>query len=538
MLSKNKIDKKLKNYIKENLSKGYSKHAVRHVLVKHGYDENYVDGLIRKHSELQFVKVYSIFVSLLFIFSIFAFNLIKINQPQQITGLVAVSSGNDGCCTSICQQTSKNECYGKFIAGKKCNEIEECNVGCCIDKEGYCLTNYLSGNCITNYGTIINKDCRDLVFCRNITDKSYSSRLYSIKSKGAGIPSLKPAADYYKSSFNIQYYIYDKANVLSVRAEIKDNAKLIDSIELYDDGSHNDGAKNDNLYGNNWVSSRAKEFDGFKKFDVDIVVKYADDSQQSINKSQSIVVLSNNKCLPINNEWSASAGHGIILAAQNYEGLKDGRQKFESDAQNFAVSLFSIDTFSNNKDKFNIYRLEQSLSYFNIPTLVNLVSSYCPSYSNKKDLVVVLDSSEDYCVLESTRIARMNPQALFYRNITSIGFNESFANFCSYVLTPKKLADEIVAYATPPKITIFNMENITYNASAINLSFSISALNYPVNYSVLRDKSILASKILNEESEESIQLSLENGTNPILIKAVDRNRNKAFAPILLNATIQ
>ncbi|MDP3765823.1 MAG: hypothetical protein Q8R04_04890, partial [Nanoarchaeota archaeon] len=457
MPSKKKIDKKLRNYVKEHLSRGYSKKAVKHVLVRHGYDESYVDGLIRKHSELQIVKGYSILISLLFLISVFAFNPAK---QSQITGY-AVSTSTEGCCSSICQQTSKSECYGKFVAGAKCNQLEECNVGCCIDKEGYCLTNYLSGNCISGYGTNINRDCRDLVFCRNITDKSYGARRYTLKDKAAGFSSSKSNAEYYKSSFSIQYYLYDRTNVLSVIAEIKDNGKLIDEIALYDDGSHNDGSKNDNLYGNNWQSSKISDFEGFKQLDVDISVKYADNTKNSISNTQSITVVKDNKCLPTFTQWGANKQHSIIFAAQNYDSY--GYQKFETDVENFLGVLFSVDKFKNNKDIINVHRLEQSLSYFNIPTLASIASSSCPSYSSKKDLIIVLDANEEYCVAESNKIIRVSPQVLFYQNITSKELNESFADFCSYILTPKKLADQIIAYATPPTITLLTSTNVTYN---------------------------------------------------------------------------
>jgi len=546
MLSKNKIDKKLKKYIKEHLGKGYSKHAVRKVLVNHGYDESYVDGLFKKHSQIQFAKVSCALISLLFIISFFSFNfLIFKNQSQQITGYVTIiSNENEGCCTSICHQTSNAECYGKFVGGKKCNELEECNVGCCIDKEGYCLTNYLYGNCINNYGININKDCSNVIFCRNITDKSYTARVYNIKNKkGTSISASKPNADYYKSSFNIRYFIYDKTNVLSVRAEIKDNGKVIDSIELYDDGSHNDGARNDNLYGNNWLSSKIKDFDGFKKLDVDIIITYADDTEQSINKTQSIVVLNNNKCLPIYTELSnPSEKNNIIFAAQNYDSLNDGYQKFADDVQNFLSVLFSIERFSSNKDKFNVYRLEQSLSYFNVPTLVSLVSNSCPFYSNKKDIIIILDRNEEYCAFESLRIVRLNHQVLFYKNITAAQINDAFADFCNYVLTPKKLADQIINFATPPKITLYTPDNISYNLSynmsLVNVSFGISALNYPVNYSLFLENSLVLAKTLSEESIESIVLNLTNGTNFVFLESIDKNNNRAFAQLLLNVTIQ
>src|SRR3989344_4533344 len=115
MLSKNNIDKKLKEYIKEHLSKGYSKRAVRKVLADHGYNEHYIDGLIKKYSELQFIKKYAVAALLLFLISFFSFNLFSFisatGQNQKITGYATTISGsNEGCCTPVCLQTAKNEC--------------------------------------------------------------------------------------------------------------------------------------------------------------------------------------------------------------------------------------------------------------------------------------------------------------------------------------------------------------------------------------------------------------------------------------------
>lgn len=539
MLSKNKIDERLKSYIREHSRQGYSKKAIKKVLVDHGYDENYVNSLLRKHSQIKLAKVSCILVSLLFIVSFFVLNGVEIkNQEQQITGYATTSS--EGCCTSICQQTSKNECYGKFIGNSKCSELDDCNVGCCIDKEGYCLTNYLYGNCIGNYGVNINRDCKDIVFCRNITDKSYTARLYNIKDeKGAGISPLQTIADYYQSSFNIQYYIYDDAGVFSIQANIKDNGNVIDSIALYDDGYHNDGAKNDNLYGNNWLSSRISHLDdGFKQLDVDIVVKFIDGSEQTVNQAQELVVLKGNKCLPIFTEWSnSSEKQGIIFAADNYESVSDGYQKFESDVNNLLNIIFSIGQFASSKGNFNIYRLEHSLSYFNTPTLVNLASTYCPFYSNKKDLVIILDNEENYCISDSANVARLNPQTIFYQNITKAKISDVFADFCSYALSTQKLADNILAFVTPPSIFVEVPGNGSYNTSLVNLSYTIIAVNYPVNTSVLIDDVLISSKISTQEVTDSIVLNLTNGTNFVLISSADKNNNKAFFPMLLNVTI-
>lgn len=540
MLSKKKIDKKLRSYIKEHAAKGYSKHAITHVLISHGYDEKYVNELLKRYSELKFVKAYSIFVSLLFMISIFAFNLVPIKtKEQQITGFAA-STNDEGCCTSICRQTSKSECYGKFIAGKKCNELEECNVGCCIDKEGYCLTNYLQGNCAIGHGFHVNKECSNIVFCRNLTDKSYTARQYSVKSnKGTGIADVKPIADYQKSSFNIKYYIYDKTDVLSVTAKLEDGVDLVDSLSLYDDGSHNDGAKNDNLYGNNWLSSELKYFNGFKKLDISIVVRYKDGTQQNFKKTGSIVVLNNNRCLPIDHEWNEpDKKPSIIFAADNYAGLKNGHGQFESDSQNFLNLLFNAGKPANIKEDFNFYRLEQSFSYPGISALKADAASYCPSYNNVKDLIVILDKNENYCITESFGVIRTNPQVLFYKNITNTETITAFASFCSYILTPKKLADEIIHFAAPPKITVATSDNVTYTMQSIIMNFTVSGTNYPVNYSLSLNGLRLLSSSITEETIESLIMNLSNGTNYAMIEARDKNGNFAFAQLLLNATME
>ena len=541
MLGKNKIDKKLEAYIKEHSSKGYSKHAIKKVLLDHGYDETYVEKLFKKHSELQFVKKYAIIASLLFVMSIFSFNLIpQKNQMQKLTAYVISQeeSSSEGCCASTCQQTKKQECYGKFAEKKNCRELDECIVGCCIDKEGYCLTNYLLGNCMDSNATFIKNDCGNLVFCRNITDKSYSSRLYNLKNKKiTGFSSIKTISDYYKSTFNIRFYLYDKKNVESVIANIIDNGAIIDTLALYDDGFHNDGAKNDNLYGNNWQSSKLGEFAGIKKLDVDVTVKYNDGTELKTSKTESIVVV-NSKCLPIYTEYSKANNHSIIFAADNYNNVSDGFEKFQSDTQNFLSILFSIENFANLNDQFNIFRVEQSLSYYNVPTLASIISNSCPAYSNKKDLVIILDNNEDYCAKESAGIIRVNHQALFYKNISDYGINESLSDLCSFILTPKMLADQITAFISGPNISINSIGNITENSTYVNVSFTIKGTNYPINYSVFGENGSVMSNTTFEDTTQIIGLELTNETNQFAIVADDKNGNRAIAQINLSTTTQ
>ena len=537
MLSKNKIDKKLEEYVKRNRHSGYSRKAVKKVLVDHGYDEQYVESLLKKHTEKQFVKRYAIAASILFLISIFAFNPFPIGkQKQELTGYATVISASDeGCCMSVCQQTGKDECYGDFAVNKKCDELEECTVGCCIDKEGYCLQNYLSGE-----GANIYKDCGDIVFCKNITDKSYWARAYSITGKrGAGFASVKPNAGYYKSTFNIRYFLYDKKDVASVSAEIKDDKNSIAIIELYDDGAHNDAGKNDNLYAANWDSSELTSFDGYKSLHIDINVGFADGTKQTIGNAKSFVVINNNKCLPIYTDWSnPDQKHGIIFAAQKYDNLSDGWTEFENDANSFLGTLFSLTRFSANKDLINVYRLEESLTYSDISTVKNSADKDCPAYNETKDLIIILDKGEDYCVEEEDGIVRINPHLLFYKNSSDAELGQVLSDFCKYALTPKKIADDILDFIGPPKIIMETLDNLTYNTSKVNLTFNISSKNYPVADTVYLDGVKIYTSTLSRDSSEIVELTLINGSNEVMVGAEDKNENVAYAQLVLNATIE
>ena len=67
MLRKSDIDKKLDKYIRQNLGKGHSKASIKNILVKHGYDESYVEKSIRKQTEISFVNRLSIVTIMLFL---------------------------------------------------------------------------------------------------------------------------------------------------------------------------------------------------------------------------------------------------------------------------------------------------------------------------------------------------------------------------------------------------------------------------------------------------------------------------------------
>ena len=81
-----------------------------------------------------------------------------------ITGLAGAPV--TGCCDTICQETGASSCAGGFYPGSGCNAVPACEVGCCVDGEGYCLGNYLQSNCVRRGGNFVqSSECADTLLC-------------------------------------------------------------------------------------------------------------------------------------------------------------------------------------------------------------------------------------------------------------------------------------------------------------------------------------------------------------------------------------
>ena len=84
------------------------------------------------------------------------------NGPfTSITGLVV--NDDIGCCQLTCQETVRDKCSSNFYPDEECNKLDQCNVGCCIDEEGYCLSNYLKGNCKNMF--VQKSECNQFPYC-------------------------------------------------------------------------------------------------------------------------------------------------------------------------------------------------------------------------------------------------------------------------------------------------------------------------------------------------------------------------------------
>ena len=66
--------------------------------------------------------------------------------------------------------------------------------------------------------------------------------------------TVTPGTEDRGNSVVISSKVIDVSGVTYVKTQIKDSSNIIvASIDLYDDGAHNDGAAGDNIYGNSWT---------------------------------------------------------------------------------------------------------------------------------------------------------------------------------------------------------------------------------------------------------------------------------------------
>lgn len=90
MINKKKLDIKLRKYISHRLSRGHKRENIKSDLANYGYDEIYIESVIKKNLEAAFVKKYAIAAVLLFFVSAVYMNFMPSGEFGKITGLVSL----------------------------------------------------------------------------------------------------------------------------------------------------------------------------------------------------------------------------------------------------------------------------------------------------------------------------------------------------------------------------------------------------------------------------------------------------------------
>ena len=90
----NELNKSIRGYVKKQFDKGYSKNAIKKVMVMSGYHEEFIDFMFKKHTALQSIKRHAAIVSVLLLASIFYFSFLLVPN-KNATGFVVKGEQND-----------------------------------------------------------------------------------------------------------------------------------------------------------------------------------------------------------------------------------------------------------------------------------------------------------------------------------------------------------------------------------------------------------------------------------------------------------
>ena len=202
------------------------------------------------------------------------------------------------------------------------------------------------------------------------------------------------------TNFKIDVKFSDKALVYFAQAEIKGRG-IIDTVTLYDDGSHGDKRKDDGFYSGIFDSSNLA--DG--EYKIDVVINPSKSQISYENVSEFVVYAGN--CIPL--VYNGDPNEKIDVAI--LPGDFTDSEKFRKDALKIIGfpeknnGILTYEPFKSNVNKFNFYIVNQSLDLgcflgcYGVDSLaccdndkVARASSQCPA-----DEVIILLDSNQFC---------------------------------------------------------------------------------------------------------------------------------------------
>jgi hypothetical protein len=454
------------------------------------------------------------------------------NVPETIYG--KVSYANVGCCETICQETSADQCPNNFNAGKSCSEIQQCNMGCCVDIEGYCYENYLQSSC-EDKGSFYASSCLDHYPC--IMRKEQNSLLRS-----TGIPILieldalhfvKPDAGKNGNTFLINAYAFedDDRDFITVNLSILDYKK---EIYLFDDGLHGDGNDRDRLYSASW----GEELD-IKDLTIAKITQN--------NQLKSSFFISPTTCLPLMPTYNdnESIKNVIFAGSENYSNVNNFNNKAELILANLVMgSVNTTNITSENPlgidSKYNFMYLQKSVPAKNSQIITNLINQECNFLKSEpqNNIIIFINDNELYCEQEENLI-EVSPQ--FQINQSFLLENDSqkllLENFCDYVITEQEMKENIESKYIPPLIMINDYKKGEVNNPNISLEFTVyDNKNESIEYKIYADMDhplmYLDHGNITNGTQLNLSLAVPDGFHFIYIEAIDNDGNLAISPEL------
>jgi len=448
-----------------------------HLVYNLRYDPKLVDRIEDKKQESK--RFFSLLVMCVVLSSLI---FIIANFNPEITGEVVYSGG---CCETYCQVIGEDMCPGEMHYGQECSQIAECNVGCCIDNEGYCLNNYLYGSCSSKGYNFVSTDCSNVYNCTmslsqpSVRENTGYDLVFNRSEIGEGFGLVNPPSQIYGRESNVGYYVYDKTNIAEIKARIYDGNVAIDEFYLYDDGNTEDYNTDDNFYSYSWSTTRAGSFSGLKKFYVEYHIQTNDNNKTIKQNESSITVVRDTICAPIKYEWQDPSQKSDIIFVN--KGLNN--DDFDDHVDIIIEKLWKNTLFESYRDSFNFYRIDKS--YNDITSIENEVMSECYFFNSSEDILFVLDETQGICIKQNG-MAIVTPDLVFadpnpFRNYVPDISNASavIRDLCYFIVTEELINNATGGNNFAPNIEILTDDGTLFYNNEIKIDIIIEDSDDP-----------------------------------------------------------
>jgi hypothetical protein len=372
-----------------------------------------------------------------------------------------------GCCELVCKGIKEGDCDGPYHS-KPCHEVSECNVGCCVDSEGYCFGNYLKGNCLKNNYTFVEEHECDFHF----------ACLYTPEDSLVGFTGLNVNKYEDIASIAVSYAnskSYKLGDIYSLRymapfakgSEVKLNIKYGNYnkvIDLYDDGLNNDGNANDGLFGADWDSSNFPDFNGIKNVPYSVIVN-GEQIEQNFQ-----LTLSSGLCSPLVGLYNESNDNIIFVIASDANEF----ETYKEVTDQIIYTLYAKERNIINDYNFLIVNTPLGLNQISFVKDFVLTSA-CPGIHNpSNDLIFFIDKNYEYCRKED-KVFHITPLFFPNQDMPRATVNDLLTNYCDYIMPEKELSNLMnpspinanVVFSSPSS-------NQNYNTNDVDVTFTIT----------------------------------------------------------------
>ncbi len=437
----------------------------------------------------------------------FSFTL---KPKQQITGNVVLP--NHGCCDLTCTETSFTDCPSNFFHDQEsCFDLDECNIGCCIDDEGYCYTNYAKNYCDREGNDFIQgRECQQYRECLVAPPWPADQGGYMFVDTD-GVLSITPTPFSGKINdlFKIESNLMKEQDHVQVRLTTR---YYNDTFRIYDFGLNEDNYANDLTYSGTWDSSDHPMIWKMERVKIQTLIN------NEPKGNPNVFFLSPTSCIPSSPFWNSSKNRtNIIFAKKSNLDYVNINEK--------SLGLMS-NLLRNNSALLFDYEIYHYLDAVDTQP-VSFYEGQCKFTMENNDLIIILDEDEDFCHQEGNIVTTSS--TFVPKRETTIIDSSFTKNFCDYIETPVDRSKDYFQTRIKPIVEIIS----PFNGEKINTPNFDLVINASDNQSkILRykvyldeDSNNLAWGYMPANNTLTIPTPLEDGIHELYIKLEDLDGN-------------